>query len=60
MYLVNEINDWKDSLPSILIALELSDIYNDDETGLYFIALPHRSQTLQNKSVKVEKWLKKD
>ena len=49
---VNEVNDCKDSLPSFPIEFEISEIYNTDETGLYFRAVPNRSWKLQNEKCK--------
>ena len=40
---VPEDADWKRRLPEITEGYELSDIYNADETGLFYRALPSKS-----------------
>ena len=37
------IEDWKKRLPSIIERYELKDVFNADETGLFFRGLPERS-----------------
>ena len=37
------IEDWKKRLPSIIEGYELKDVFNADETGLFFRGLPERS-----------------
>ena len=41
--------DWIDRLPSIIEGYDMKDIYNMDETGLFFRALPSKSLMLKSK-----------
>ena len=50
--------DWAKRLPSITAGYAMADIYNADETGLYFRALPNRSMVLHDdhrKGIKTSK-----
>ena len=50
--------DWAKRLPSITAGYAMNDIYNADETGLYFRALPNRSMVLHDdpsKGIKTSK-----
>ncbi len=42
--------DWKQRLPSICEGYELADIFNADETGLFYRTLPDRSMVLKGHS----------
>ena len=50
--------DWAKRLSSITAGYAMADIYNADETGLYFRALPNRSMVLHDdpcKGIKTSK-----
>ena len=52
------VTDWSHRLPSITEGYELKDIYNADETVLYYRALPSRSMVLKDdprKGIKTSK-----
>ena len=40
---VQTVEDWKKRLPAIIDGFELCNIFNADETGLYYRGLPERS-----------------
>lgn len=42
------VNDWFQQLPNILKDYEADDIFNVDETGLFFKCLPNRTLTFRN------------
>ena len=46
------VDDWRVRLPSICKAYQLCDIFNADETGLFFRALPTRSMVAKGDSCK--------
>ena len=48
----NEINDWKNKLSNILKTYSPDQIYNADETGLFFRLLPDK--TFEFKDVKCQ------
>lgn len=41
-------NSWKDNLPSIVESYVPRDIFNADETALFYQCLPHKTLTLKN------------
>ena len=52
------VEDWTKRLPAITDGYALADIYNADETGLYFRALPNRSKVVRDdprKGIKTSK-----
>ena len=55
--------DWAQHLPAITEGYQLADIYNADETGLYFRALPNRSMVVRDdprKGIKTSKERKRN
>ncbi len=44
-----ECEDWKSKLPDHLLGYSLKDIYNLDETGLFYRSLPDKSLTIRGK-----------
>ena len=54
----NVVEDWTKRLPAITDGYALADIYNADETGLHFRALPNRSVVVRGdprKGIKTSK-----
>ena len=55
------VDDWGKRLPALTEGYDLADIYNADETGLYFRALPNRSMVIKGdprKGIKTSKeWI---
>ena len=52
------VDDWSKRLPALIEGYVLADIYNADETGLYFRALPNRSMVIKGdprKGIKTSK-----
>ena len=49
---VTTVDEWKKRLPSIIDNYDPNDIYNADETGLFFKALPNRSLVTSKDSCK--------
>lgn len=49
---------WMENLPSLLAGYELDDIYNCDETGIFFRSVPTRSLIREGESAKGVKTLK--
>ena len=41
------IDDWKQRIPSIIDGYALEDIYNCDETGLFYRALPDKTLSIK-------------
>ena len=49
------VDDWEKRLETILEGYELEDIYNADETGVFFRALPTKSLVVRvEKKVKID------
>ena len=48
------VTEWAQRLPVITEGYQLADIYNADETGLYFRALPNQSMVVR-KGIKMSK-----
>ena len=46
------VGEWKNRLPTLLDSYSLDNIYNADETGLFFKLLPERSMVLPKDSCK--------
>ena len=46
------VNDWFERLPDILTEFRPEDIYNCDETGLFFRALPDKTLALKSEDAK--------
>lgn len=46
------VDDWKQRLPSIIDEYSPNDVYNADETGLFFKALPNRSLVMAKDTCK--------
>ena len=51
-------NDWSKRLPNICEGYELKDIFNCDETGLFYRTSPSNQWYRKGKLVRVEKRLK--
>ena len=49
---------WKSQLPNICLGYSLADIYNHDETGIFFQAIPSRCFVWQDEPVARTKVLK--
>ena len=49
---VKDVDEWKGRLPSILTGHELEDIYNVDETGLFYWTIPSKSLTVKTVACK--------
>ena len=47
-----DVDDWKNRLPSILAGYEPRDVYNVDETGLFYRTIPSKSLTTQKENCK--------
>jgi hypothetical protein len=43
----NDVNDWTSRLPDIISNYEPQNIFNADETGLFFCAIPDKSLVLK-------------
>ncbi|KAL1448239.1 hypothetical protein WDU94_003519, partial [Cyamophila willieti] len=54
--------DWKEKLPSICEGYSERDVYNADETGLFFRVLPNKTMAFKNEtcSAAVGKFQRKD
>lgn len=54
------VNDWKDRLPDILRGYDPKDVFNMDETGLFFKALPDKTLSIRGEQCKGGKSPKTD
>ena len=45
-------DDWKEKIPELVQGYEARDIYNMDETGVFFRALPRRTLTVKKEACK--------
>jgi hypothetical protein len=54
----NVVNHWKQNLPNIIQGYDTRDIWNVDETGLFWKGVPNRSLVLQGEKCKACKLAK--
>jgi hypothetical protein len=54
----NAVNHWKQNLPNIIQGYDIRDIWNVDETGLFWKGVPNRNLVLQGEKCKVGKLAK--
>ena len=54
------LDTWKEMLPTIIEGYNLDEIYDCDETGLFFCTLPEKSLTMEGEDYKGGKNLKTD
>lgn len=46
------VEEWKKRLPDVTAGYDLQDIFNADETGVYYRSLPNKSMVLKKESRK--------